>query len=127
MDAGLALQLKNIITMWLFAGNGLLALWAGALFVLQRPPNRTFFNILAFLQALVVLVFAIGVFLVLGPGRTNPGHIMYGVLNVGLAAVRMAVHGRLAGGGRSGAAWHALLALLAIALLARSFTTALLR
>jgi len=127
MDAGIALKLKNIITMWLFAGNGLLALWAGALFFLRRPPSRTFFNVLAFLQVLVVLAFAIGVFLVLGPGRTNPGHIMYGVLNLGLAAVRVVLHGRLAGGGRSGAAWHAFLALLAIGLVARSFATALYR
>jgi len=119
-----ALQLKDWITVWLVAGNALLALWSLFLYWRQRAPGPLFFQALVFFQLLIGAQVALGIFLFAAGLPPSSGHLMYGVLNAVLAAGRVLGHARLVGSGAQGMLWHGLLSLLAIALVARSLVTA---
>ena len=124
MNVATALQVKNLLTFWLIAGNGLLALWAGLLYLRRSASSPLFFNFFVFLQGLVFVTAAVGVYLVAAGAPTNSAHLMYGVLNGILALTRLGLHPRLVRTGAPGLVWHGLLALLAVALVARSSATA---
>lgn len=125
MEFDTVLRLKNFVTLWLILGNGLLTVWAGGLYLVHRQPSRAFFNILVFLQLLVGALVLLGMYLLGRQVSTNPGHVMYGVLNGALAVVRVGLYPRLTASGRGGTLWQGFLALLAVALVARSSVTAL--
>jgi len=117
-------RLKDLITVWLIAGNGLLALWALALYWRRRAPERLFFQALVFFQLLIGVQVILGISLLAMGVPPNSGHLLYGVLNALLAVGRVGSHTRLVAMGASGLLWHGFLALLAIALVARSLVTA---
>ncbi len=118
------LQLKQIMFMWLLVGNGVLAAWALILYATKGRTGPLYFRLVAFLQVLVLISVAAGFGLLFIGVPTTWAHVMYAVLNGGLALGRLLGHGRLAAMGRQGLTWHIGLALLAIALIARSSVTA---
>lgn len=122
--AGFMLQLKQIVFVWLLVGNGLLALWALVAYGTNRAPGPLYFRLLVFLQALIIVALGAGVGLLSAGVPTNWGHVLYAVLNGGLAVGRVLAYGRLISTGRRGLLWEAGLALLAVALVARSSVTA---
>ncbi|MBO8141252.1 MAG: hypothetical protein H0Z37_03610 [Firmicutes bacterium] len=124
MSTATLLQIKDLITVWLMAGNGLFGLWALGLYAFRQPPSVTFARVLLALQLLVGVQFLLGIALLVSGHSTNPGHLMYGILNGMLAAGRVLWHARLVGAGRPGMLWHALLAALAFGLAGRSWVTA---
>lgn len=118
------LQLKDLFTVWLAAGNALAAVWALILYFLKRSPNRLFWQATVFLQVLMLVQVALGVTLIVGGLFPNSGHLLYGVLNGLLALVRVGWYTRISAAGPQGTLWHAFLALLAVGLVARSLVTA---
>lgn len=122
--AGLMLQIKQIVFLWLLIGNGLLAAWAIVAYARSKATGPLYFRLLVFLQALVVVALGAGVGLLSAGVPTNWGHVLYAVLNGGLALGRVLAHGRLLDTGRKGLLWEAGLALIAVALVARSSVTA---
>lgn len=125
MDTATMIRLKHIVTLWLLAGNGLLVVWALVAYFRGGSLARTYFNIVVFLQILIVALGTIGFLLISRGVGTNPGHIMYGALNVALAVARIGFYGPLMNLGRSGMLWQGLLAFVALALVGRSSVTAL--
>lgn len=122
--AGFMLQLKQILFVWLLAGNVLLFAWALVLYVRNKSTGPLYFRLLAFLQALVIIVVIAGVVLLSAGLPTNWGHILYAVLNGVLAFGRVLAHGRLGRLGKQGLLWEMFMTLIAIALIARSSVTA---
>jgi len=118
------LSLKQILFVWLLVGNGILFVWAVGLYLTGRPTGPLYFRLVAFMQILVLVVIGAGVFLFVSGVATTWGHLLYAVLNAGLAVGRLLAHGRLVGMGKQGLLWQMFLALLAIALVARSSVTA---
>lgn len=121
---GTLLSLKQILFVWLLAGNGLLVVWALILYRSGKRTGTLFFRLTAFLQVLILVEVGAGVGLLIAGISTNLGHLLYAVLNGALAAARLLAHGRLGRLGKNGLLWHAFLALMAIALVARSSVTA---
>lgn len=119
------IRLKNIITLWLLAGNGLVMVWALAAYFTSRPLGRSFFNIVVFLQILIVALGTMGFLLISRGVGTNPGHIMYGALNVAVAVARIGFYTPMMSLGRTGPLWQGVLAFVALALVGRSSVTAL--
>lgn len=101
------LQLKDLFTLWLAVGNGVMALWALALYFRRRMPGRLFFQATVFLQVLMAAQVLLGVTLMGGGLWPHASHIFYGVLNGVLALVRVFGYTRILGSGQSGILWHA--------------------
>lgn len=118
------LQLKQIVFVWLLIGNGIVAGWALLLYVFDKRSGTLFFRLVAFLQGLILVEVGVGVALLSVGLGTNLGHLLYAVLNTGLAVARLLAHGRLARLGKKGLLWQLFLAMMAIALVARSSVTA---
>ncbi|HEY8417475.1 MAG TPA: hypothetical protein VIK93_05520, partial [Limnochordales bacterium] len=96
------LQLKDLFTVWLAAGNALAAVWALILYFLKRSPNRLFWQATVFLQVLMLVQVALGVTLIVGGLFPNSGHLLYGVLNGLLALVRVGWYTRISAAGPQG-------------------------
>lgn len=124
MGMAVFLQIKQMAFMWLLVGNVALALWALGSYARGTVPGPFYFRVVVFFQVLIVLSIVAGLLLIGGGIATNPGHLLYAFLNGLLALARLGWHSRLVGAGRKGALWMAFLALLAVALSARSSVTA---
>src|SRR5690606_32682776 len=111
---------KNVITLWLIVGNAGLLLWLVILYAGRRQLSPILLNILVLLQVLVFLNAGFGLYMVARGVPFHPAHLMYGVLNALVATLRVGLYGQLARAGSRGLLWHAFLAVLAIALVARS-------
>lgn len=121
---GTLLQVKQIVYVWLLVGNAIVILWALLLYALGKKSGTLFFRLIAFLQVLVLVEVAAGVTMMAAGLGTNLGHLLYAVLNAGLAVARLLAHGRLVRARQRGLLWQTFLALMAIALVARSSVTA---
>lgn len=125
MELSVLLQIKQMAYVWMLIGNVLLALWALGLYVFGRSTvGEFYFRVVVFFQVLVALSIVVGIMLLSGGVGTNPGHLLYAFLNGFLGLARVGWHGRLMRAGRPGLLWLAFLAVMAIALVARSAVTA---
>lgn len=120
---GVMLQTKQIAFLWLIIGNGLLIVWALFLYGTGRQPGTLFFRLVVFLQVLVIVSVAAGFGLLSAGVPTTWAHVLYAVLNGGLAVGRVLAHTRLLRLGKRGVLWQIGLAALAIGLIARSSAT----